>query len=162
MKKLQEIDESKMVLNPFLGTLQIEATKLTDSNIFIIDEDGIPVPASNLIEKQKFTKVYHCTGCKERVYNLSPSAKSLYLYLIYNVDANKEWLRINVDWYMKKNGVKSINTYKTAMRELCRYMFIHQSPDYKDVFWVNPELFFHGNRITRFPNNVIVKGEFSK
>lgn len=158
MKKLQDIDESKMQYNPFVQTLLIEATRITDSHKFIADDEGIMVPVTALIEKQRVTKIYHCPGCKEMVYNLSPSAQRLYIFILYNLEPSDQYIQINVDWYMKKNDIKSVNTYKDAAKELCRYLFIAQSPDYKNVYWINPQLFFNGNRIEVFPDNVKIKG----
>ncbi len=162
MKRLQTIDESKLILNPFVNNLQIEATKLTDLNKFVADADGTMLPVTTLIEKRQNTKIFYCTACKDMVYNLSPGAKSLYLYVLYNLESGQDWIQVNVQWYMTKNGVKSINTYKEAMKELCRYLFLSQTVDYKDVYWINPMLFFSGNRIAKYPDKVIVKGEFTK
>lgn len=162
MKKLQEIDESKLLLNPFVNNLHIEATKLTDTGKFVLDETGDPVQVSTLVEKRQNTKVFYCPGCKDMVYNLSPGAKSLYLYVLYNLDSGQDWVQINTEWYMTKNNIKSINTYKEAAKELCRYLFLSQTVDYKNVYWINPMLFFSGNRIVKYPDKVVIKGEFIK
>ena len=162
MKKQQVIDESKLVLNPFVNNLQIEATKMTDLNKYVIDSNGEPQPVSTLIEKRQNVKLFYCTACKDMVYNLSPGAKSLYLFVLYNLESGQDWIQINTQWYMSKNSIKSINTYKEAVKELCRYMFLNQTADYKDVYWINPMLFFSGNRIAKYPEKVIIKGEFSK
>lgn len=161
MKKLQDIDESKLVLNPFVNNLLIEATKLTETNKFVLS-DGIQVPVTTLIEKRQNAKLFYCSGCKDMVYNLSPGAKSLYLFVLYNLESGQDWIQINVQWYMTKNSIKSINTYKEAAKELCRYLFLSQTVDYKDVYWINPMLFFSGNRIAKYPDKVIIKGEFTK
>ncbi len=162
MKKLQDIDESKMILNPFANNLFIEATKLTDIGKFIIDTNGDRQPVTSLVEKRQNVKLFYCTGCKDIVYNLSPGAKSLYLFVLYNLESGQDWIQLNSQWYMTKNNVKSINTFKEAAKELCRYLFLSLSVDYKDVYWINPMMFFSGNRITKYPDKVIIKGEFSR
>ena len=162
MKALQEIDESKLLLNPFVNNLQIEATKLTDTGKYVPDEDGTMLPCTVLVEKRQSTKIFYCSGCKDMIYNLSPGAKSLYLFVLYNLDSGQDWIQINIQWYMTKNNIKSINTYKEAVKELCRYLFLSQTVDYKDVYWINPMLFFSGNRITKYPTKVIIKGEHTK
>ncbi len=161
MKKQQIIDESKLGLNPLVNNLQIEATKLTDINKFVLFE-GVQVPVSTLIEKRQNTKLFYCSGCKDMVYNLSPGAKSLYLYVLYNLEGGQDWIQINVQWYMTKNSIKSINTYKEAAKELCRYLFLSKSVDYNDVYWINPMLFFSGNRIAKYSDKVVIRGEFTK
>jgi hypothetical protein len=162
MKKLQTIDESKLLLNPFVNNLQIEATKLIDTGKFVPDEDGTMIPVTALIEKKQNVKLFYCSGCKDMIYNLSPGAKSLYLFVLYNLDSGQDWIQLNSQWYMAKNNIKSINTYKEAVKELCRYLFLAQTADYKDVFWINPMLFFSGNRIAKYPGKVKIVGEFTK
>lgn len=152
------IDPSKMVVNPFIRDLRIEVTKITDAKKFILKE-GVSVPCEFLIEKQPSTKVYHFTGVKERIYNLSPGAQRLYLWVMYNIEPNIDYIRINVPFYMTKNGIKSIKTYRAAVKEMIRYGFLCQSADYKDVYWINPEYIFNGNRIEMYPNNRFIKGE---
>lgn len=161
MKKNQNIDTEKMFYNPFVSNLIIEATQLVDYNKFIADEDGVMLPATSLIEKKEYTKIFYSAGAKDMVYNLSAGAKSLYLFILYNLETNVQYIQINVERYMKKNSIKSINTYKEAVKELCRYLFLIQSSDYKDVYWTNPELFFNGNRIKTFSNKVVIKGKLN-
>jgi len=157
MKKRQEIDQTKLINNPFASKLCIEATAVVESKMFVRDEKtGEDIPVERLVEKAKSTRIYQSAGCKDRVYNLSAAAKSLYLYLLYNVEVNKDWIYLNREWYMKKNTIKSINTYKEAMKELCRYEFMTPTAEYKDVFWINPQLFFNGNRIRKYPKRVVV------
>lgn len=162
MKKLQQIDESKLILNPFVNNLQIEATRLTDTGKFVRDTDGVLHPVTTIVEKRQNVKIFYCTACKDMVYNLSPGAKSLYLFVLYNLDSGKDWIQLNSQWYMTKNNVKSVNTFKDAVKELCRYMFLNQTADYRDVYWINPMLFFSGNRIAKYPDKVIIKGEHTK
>lgn len=160
MKKLHDVDESKMVINPFSYTLQIEATKLisTDVTESSYDQQTInTIEREVLIEHKSYTKLFYCSGCKDIIYNLSPQGKSLYLFVLYNLTAGKDWLQLNSQWYMTKNNVKSINTFKDAVKELCRYAFLSQSADYTDVYWINPTLFFHGSRIKKYPKHVVVK-----
>lgn len=161
MKKLEPIDPSKMVQNPFSVPLRIEVTKITDSKKYIPDTDGIMHPVEYLIERQTCAKLYYHAGAKDEVNNLSVSAKSMLFYVLYSLEPNKDYIRINQEYYMSKNEV-SINTFKNAIKELCRYCFLYRSEDYKDVFWINPSRFFCGSRIDKYPENVIIKHNISK
>lgn len=155
MKKQQVIDPNKMLMNPLAHDLQIEATQLIDYGSYV--EDSVTnerTPVSALIEKNRVAKLFYGKGNKEMVYNLSPGAKSLYLFVLYNLEPNQDWIQINVEWYMNKNNIKSINTYKDAAKELCRYLFLAATMDYKNVFWINPSLFFCGNRLDKYPTKV--------
>lgn len=162
MKKLEPIDPEKMVRNPFTIPLKIEVTRITDTKKYIPDTDGIMHPVEFLMERQQSTKLFYFAGAKEEVFNLSVSAKSMLLYVLYSLESGKDYIRMNQANYMSKNSVKSINTYKDALKELCRYCFLSQSVDYKDVYWINPLRFFSGSRIDKYPDNVIVKGKMSR
>lgn len=159
MKKLETVDPSKMLRNPFSVGLKIEVSKITDTKRYRPDAEGIMYPVDYLIEKERMTKIYHFAGAKDMVYNLSPSAKCLYLFVLYNIEVGEDYIRLNTERYMQKNRVKSINTYKKAVKELIRYCFLSQSADYKEVYWINPMLFFSGSRVNKYPESVVIKNE---
>lgn len=162
MKKLEVIDPDKMLRNPFSVPLKIETTRITDSKKYIPDADGVMHPVEFLIERQQSARLYYYAGAKDEVYNLSVSAKAMLLYVLYNLESGRDYVRMNQQNYMIKNEVKSVNTYKAALKELCRYCFLSQSVDYKDVYWINPMRFFSGSRIEKYPDNVIVKSELTR
>lgn len=57
---------------------------------------------------------------------------------------------------MDENDVSSVNTYKGAVRELLLGGYLYLSV-IKDVYWINPHYFFHGNRVNIFPQNIVRK-----
>lgn len=161
-KRKITVDSTKLGYNPLANEFVIDVTKVIDDKAFIPDKDGVAVPVSSLLEKTKATKVYYSAGAKDAMYNLSAVAKCMYLFLIYNVKPNQDWIQIDPEWYMKKNNVNSINTYKKAVTELCRYLFIARSEVYKNVFWINPKLFFNGNRVRKYKEKVIISNTWEK
>jgi len=162
MRKLVEIDEGKMKRNPFVLSLRIDATKMSDAGKFVPDSEGVMLPVQYLFEKERSAKIYYHPGAKDIIYKLSSGAKCLYLFLIYHLEPSCDYIRLNSEHYMALNGIKSIKTYRNAVRELCRYCFISESADYRGVYWINPMLFFSGNRITKYPHRVNVVNCFSK
>ena len=161
MRKQQNIDETMMAVNPFSYSLRVNVTELTE---VIIRKELFSTAQTKEtritnIEYDSYTKIYYHAGIKDMIYKLSPQAKSVYLFILYNLDSGKDWIQLNRQWYMTKNEVKSINTFKEAIKELCRYCFILQNVDYNDVYWINSQLFFQGNRITKYTNNIVVKNK---
>lgn len=166
MNKKPEFDESTLGISPFSFTFQIEATKVIESGVFVnvYDEETnttILMPRGSIREKIQSTKLYHCPGCKDIIYNLSPGAKSLFIYLVYNIDSSKDHIWLNMPRYMQKNSIKSINTAKTAIQELIRYSIIAMTGT-KEVYWINPKIFFSGDRVKKFEKNVIVKNTWEQ
>lgn len=160
-----EINELTLGISPFSHTFTIETTKVIEHGIYMTvkDEEGnkIVVPRESIREKQQSTKLYYCPGCKDIIYNLKPGAKDLWVWILYNLEQGHDYLWINVPRYMQKLEVKSINTYKIAIQGLIRYSIIASS-GIKDVYWINPNLFFSGDRISKFEKNVIVKNTWDQ
>lgn len=157
MKKLPEIDESKLGNNPFLNQLVIECTKRIDPEAYIPDEDGTMLPASSVIEKTKPLRVYRPDGSKAAAMNLSAGALRLFVYIQYTLKTSKDYLMITPEQYSK---VATRNVYKKAIEELWRYGYIQPTVQ-KHVFWVNPNLLFSGSRIKKWPDKVVVKNTWA-
>lgn len=155
MKKQPEVVESDMGENPFVQELVIEASRRVDSKKLIADENGEMVPLVNIVEKSEYTKLYKTAALRERAMNLSTGATKMYVYILHSLEASQDWIRIVPEWYTKKAG-KSLNVYKDAIKELCRYGYITPTI-YKYVYWVNPSLMFNGSRINKYPEKVVVK-----
>jgi len=155
MNKLEVYDEKNLIKNPFEYSLQIPVTSMYSSNSLTKNmEDGVVVHKEILLEQTQSVKIYYCSDCKQYVANLSDKAQRLYLHILYTLKPNKDYIQINSEYYMKSNNIKSINTFKEALKELIRYNFIAPT-EYKTVFWINPYLYFAGNRLTKYPNNIV-------
>ena len=155
-KKLPEIDESKLGMNPFTNELIIEASKLEEKGKWVMDTDGTLIPSHHVVERQKYTKLYHYSGARDRMLNMSSGALRMIVYIAYTMDGTKDWIRVTPDTYGKKAEKGSLNTYKRAIEELIRYGYITPTI-YKYTYWVNPSQMFTGNRINKYPEKVIVK-----
>lgn len=155
--KKPEITEEKMGLNPFLSKLSIPVNKVTFEKQFYRDkESGIVLPVEKELEVENSCKVYVDKERRLTMIGLSARAKDLLLWIIYETDNSSEWIWINKHRYMKEGGVSSINTYKGALVELIKTGYLLASV-IKDVYWINPRYFFNGNRVNKFPNNIVRK-----
>lgn len=155
MTKRPNIKPEEFVANPLINSeFKIEVLKFTDTKAFTTDAEQLHLPKEYELEREKAVKVYTKSEHRLFVSKLSPGAKSLFLWLIYEVEAGKDYLWINKQRYMEENSIASINTYKTAVDELSRYLFIYPSL-VKDVYWINPRLFFCGNRVAKYKNHIV-------
>lgn len=152
--KIPPIDESKLVNNPFSQELVVEATRYVDEGI-IIDDNGEKILASHLIEKQKYTKLYHIAGGCTKAMALSSGALRMFVFIAYHLDGTKDYLRITPENYNKKTQKGSLNTYKRAIMELVDECYITPTI-FKNWYWINPVIFFGGSRINKFKNKVKV------
>lgn len=162
MRKLTEIDESKLGSNIFVNKLTIDVTKVYNHNKHKPSKSGVMLPETHFIDRTPNTKLFHAQGIKDSVYGLDNPSKSLLLFILLNLQSGKDYIRINRQHFMNKHGIKSENTYRAALKDLCLKEFIYPTIPYpKEVFWINPSLFFCGNRTTKYPDNLVVKSEIS-
>lgn len=165
-KKLEDFDSKTLGINPFTYSLTIPVTRMQSDAFKLLPADvegqqGTFIKDSFVVENVQTTRLYYCQGCKDMVYNLSDKAQRLFIYILYNLERKKDYVQINKDHYMRKNGIKSNTTYVNAVDELVRYGFL-QLTKYKSVYWTNPFLFSSGDRIKMYPNNLEERSDLSE
>jgi hypothetical protein len=75
---------------------------------------------------------------------------------MFEIDAGEDYLWINRERCLTENDI-SLNTYKKAIDELIKNGLITYTT-VKDIYWINPNFFFHGDRVRKYKDNVkIVK-----
>lgn len=160
--KLPPIEQDENLKNnPFVNeNFKIFTNKGTDANSYTkqLHPDGtafidIRLPKTYRFEKAKTTKIYISADNRKSLNLLEQNSKTLLLWIMFELDTNQDYLEIKKDRFMKENDIKSIKTYRKALQDLQINSFI--CPTYrKDVYYINPKLFFSGNRITKYPQNV--------
>lgn len=138
-------------INPCTLSLVIPVNELIYNDRYKREDDML-LPATQEVEATPFAKLYVTAERRKLVASLSASAKELYLWIMYEVDASEDALWINKTRFMEENST-SLNTYKKAVEELIRYAFIAYTV-VKDVYWINPDFFFRGDRIKKYPKCV--------
>ena len=153
--KIKILTETALGLNPMVdSSFVIPIRKSALPHQFKIDGD-LKLPVELEMEKEDLVKVYTKSENRLHVANLSNGAKSLYLHIVYEIPYGKDYIEINFKRYMQENNISSLNTYKAALQELHSQLFICPSV-VKGIYWINPRLFFAGNRVTKYPKNVII------
>lgn len=146
------INEESLGSNPFIGSLVVLVNRISLDGKFKKD-DEVLVPLELDVEYTPSCKVYADSGRRNVMIALTPRAKDLLLWFIYEVKNNKDWLWLNKKRYMEECGLQSVNTYKSALNDLIKHNFIGLTV-IKDVFWINPHYIFNGNRVKCFQKQV--------
>ncbi len=152
---LQDFENNPLIQSDFTITVR----RFKDGSWLTSKEDNKTIHEMKSIEleQEKYTKVFnHDKDKRKAVAALSGSASKLLLWIMAELDSSNDWIWINVQRYMKENYIEDIRTYKAAVSELIRYIFITEvnSVKYKDTYWINPRLFFCGDRLAKYPNNL--------
>lgn len=149
-----DFDEGSLGSNPFLNNLEIVVNSLLMKGQFRRDGD---IMVNNEVEfdRQQSTKLFKSPTNRMIAMGLGFSELRLFVWLSYECNQNKDYMWINVKRFLEESGM-SINTYKSAFDKLCRYCYIYPIVGVKDVIWINPAIFFSGNRVKCFPRNVKV------
>lgn len=156
LKVKPDLSKESVGINPMISGLKIYTVKKQFKVINKFLEDDIK---ENDLEAIPYTKVFEVEGGKHQVLDLPIRGQQLYLWLIHSLSSAQDCVWIDVRAYMKRMNIKSVNTYKKAVSDLCDGLYIapHHKPKFKDVYWINPYFFFKGSRINKYPDRVYVK-----
>ncbi len=146
--------------NPFTNWLEIPVIHKSFKVLNKFDQQDVK---EYELEKTPYTKVFDIKGNKKEVNELPVRCKEFYLWLIHAIEPAQDIIWVDRVVYMNKMKIKSLNTYKEAIRVLCdnNYIYAHSNPLLKEVYWINPKFIFKGSRLNKYPENVIV-GPVSK
>lgn len=148
-KKKPDLDESNVGVNPFEQKLEVRVRSGYNKRI----KGGVEVKEEWESEYDPYTKVYEIKGYKANMQSLPIRSKEMLLFLIHSVESGRDWIWINRVEYMKDNNINSVNTYMKALKVLCDEGYISRHPK-TDVYWINPQVFFKGNRIKKFHHKI--------
>ena len=161
MNKQKKFDETTLAINPFTINFQIPVTKVISDITYELsneddDGDGVLLNKAFYVEKVKKTSIYHTESMKDNTVGLSGGALRLFTWIYLSIKPNKDYININKKLYMTKANIKSVNTYKKAVEDLIRYSYI-TGTQYPNVYFINPNMFFSGNRLKKFPQCISIK-----
>lgn len=149
-------------LNPFVREQKIEAFRYAGKKEILgtIGYDGQMTPGIELTKKgiiDRSNKVsIFMTPQNRKIYMmLSDPAHKLTRYIEGIIRHNNDIVKINTTKFMGEAFIKSRTTAYKAIEELCRYGFITKYHK-QSYYWINPFMFFNGNRLVKYPNNVYI------
>lgn len=154
-KERPELENINLGLNPLIDEEGYEFKfKVKRGSYDVTNKFDLPDKKEYFRESTPFTKVYEVAGFKDTTKELPVRAKELLLYIIMYVESGQDIIWINRKEYMADNGIKSVNTFKTAIEELANKRYVCPHIKIKDLLWINPKYLFKGDRIAKYPNNV--------
>jgi hypothetical protein len=140
--------------NPCVIPLTIPIIKWENTGIFKKEEEML-LFATYDIEVDKSTKLYISSRRRKLINNLGGTSSKLLLWIMQELESNKDYLWVNKMRFMEECNIASNNTFLGAITELQKYNFIQPSV-IKKVYWINPDIFFLGSRVKKYPNNIVV------
>jgi hypothetical protein len=146
-----KFDPKKLGVNPFSFSLEITVKELEIPRAYQL-RDGLELPVINELEATPFAKMFVSPERRIIVSNLCPASKELLVWLMYELEAGSDFIWINRERYLVENNT-SINTYKKAVEEVIRYGLLAQTV-IQGVYWFNPDFFFRGDRLRKYPKNL--------
>lgn len=131
-----------------------------------VGEEGDSVQHSGVhivheIDKEEFVKLY--TKNMKVFFDLKPSTQKVLQVVLHAVQRTPNTDSIYLHWlsaeeYIEEHGIKiSRASFHNSVKELLTKKFIAESVE-PHRFWINPHLFFNGNRMT-FVNEFRIKNE---
>lgn len=164
-KKKPDFTEKQLGVNPLTENFTLKCRDVLDTKVYVeIDKitssEGVVMTGKSVknqycftVEQEQFTKVFNKSAYRLHIMSLSPKARDLYLWLIYEIDCGKDYIWVNKERYMEELNV-SVNTINSAIQDLIASIVIVPSA-IKDVFWINPLFFFNGNRLEKYKDKII-------
>lgn len=152
-KKKPDFNNITLGINPFVEDLKISVTK---KGYQVLNKYETIDEKQYEFENTAYVKIFMNTASMAKSSGLSVRGKELYLFIIHGIPSATDFIWIDRDVYMRRMGIKSVNTYKEAVKSLSLAGYISAHCDLKDVYWINPKHFYKGNRINKYPNNIEV------
>jgi hypothetical protein len=143
--------EAELGVNPLTLTLIVPVYEKQEFQSF----EGTITKEEILLEYMPKTSVFIQADYRKYVSKLPVASRELLLWIIYEMEGSKDYIWINKDRYMKECSV-SLNTYKKGVKFLIQAALIGKTL-FRDVYWTNPAFFFNGNRIKKYPNNLLIR-----
>lgn len=162
MSDASKIDESKLGINPFLDYLRIWAIRVDESRELFEKDSGVVVSIENKAnittireyDVEHYFRGFNKSENRLSVMGLSAKAKDLLWFIVYELKAGRSYVVVNVKRYLEEVKV-SRKTYRRAVLDLIAASIIAPT-SITNVFYINPAMFFNGNRIKKFPEKVLL------
>lgn len=164
-------------VNPFTVDLKLKAVRIftnsklinpedwvQDNEGIILNKDGEGMSSYNYkysyyVDTGRSCRVFQSTYVRELAFVLDGNALRMLFYIITYVGKKMERVKINRKAYMEKADI-SLKTYYNTRDNLIKSGVI--APSKPNVFWINPNILFNGDRVEHFPDKVKVVANTEK
>ena len=138
------INEGLLPINPFIDDLVIKVSRHS------YEAGGKQID----MDMGRHCKLFISPDNRKRIAKLSGGAKSLFFWIMQEVEGGRDYLWVNKMRYMEENEIKTKKTMEVAIDELIESGFIAPAGRYIDVYFINPSFIFNGARRVKFPECV--------
>lgn len=113
-------------------------------------DDSFDIGHAILIEEEEYAKLFTSAANRKLLSSLSPRGVHLLMWLIHKVIKKCDLIHIDRHNYMKESGISRQETYMNAIADLVMAKILYRYPLYSDLYFVNPHVFFKGNRLFKY------------
>jgi len=142
------IDEENLPINPFVSFLSIAVNEVKQGLKHNGEDNKV------LFEEKGYCKLFTDPKIRQHLSRLTGNAWQMLGWIMSEVKPSKDYLWVNKVRYMEEHKIKSIKTVNKALYELDNQRVIDAIAGMKDVYFINPAIFFNGSRINKYPDNI--------
>lgn len=113
-------------------------------------EDTLLIGAAILLEGEEYAKIFTTAANRKLLSKLSPRGVHLLMWLIHKVIKKCDLIHIDRHAYMKEADISRQETYMHAIADLVMAKILYRYPLYSDLYFINPQVFFKGNRLLKY------------
>lgn len=160
--KKPKINEDLIGENPFKQGFQIVVHTVSRPNHFYFDGEH-NLPSTFKMEREAKVSLYKAPEKRKLVCSLQKSTQALFLWVLYELEVNKDYLWVNKQRFMEESSF-TYNTYKKAAKELVDSGILTKTI-YKDTYWFNPDYCYNGNRAINYSKHTVeylTQGEYDR
>ena len=147
-KFIMENRNKELGVNPFVKnlTINVRVDKVYDKKVL-----DTYIERTVELEADRYLKLFcYNSNNKATIRTLSPSACVLFNYVITELLPKEDVIRINRKIFKENTSIKSDITINLAIVELCKKGILAIIAGEKELYWINPDIFFTGNRISKY------------
>ncbi len=163
MEKIEKFSDAiKYETNPFIEqSLEIVSENITrkyqrssgqsqQAILHAIDENGKVIGHTTFVrqiqvDEQQFVKIY--LSRFEAFFNLSQCSIRIFGYILNNLKPNQDMILFDIDKCKEYTKYKTVKPIYKGLTELIESEIVARSK-FEYVYYINPMIFFNGNRIT--------------
>lgn len=152
--------DSDLGVNLYEVHLFVPVARAISANAFSPVEDresgsSVLLPAMHFVEQEKSVRVFVNSDKRKVICGLSDRACKLFLWIGYSLKPGDKSVWVNKKLAAKDCGFRDTRVVNGLLGDLHKANII--CPTAVDgVYWINPSIFFNGNRIKHFPAAVKV------
>lgn len=135
--------------NPFLGSFEINCGYSKPSKEK--SEEHLSSITFTLMEYDRRVSVYQ-EDLMQVVTKFSGSTHLVFFYVLAHLSDNSEVIQLLENKVTFECGISS-STYRRALEQL-KELNVLVKKRVKNMYWINPALFFRGQRYRSFPNSI--------